>query len=135
MAISTRLRAHGVDALFNALLYTGLAGRAGRAGRARRGDARRGQPGVAKPTIALGVVVLAAGAAVLAGVTPLAPVGLFAVAGFHVVAGRRLVRIAGLDPVTVARRSAGRWGREPSPSPVRLLPLAGGTNEGHANTP
>jgi hypothetical protein len=64
--------------------------------------------GVSRPTIALGVLGLAAAAAVLAGVTDLAAVGVFAFAGFHVAAGRRLVRLAGLEPSRPRERPGGR---------------------------
>jgi hypothetical protein len=83
---------HGVDALFNALLYTGLV--VVPAGLVMLGTAMVDAPGfgrrVGRTTVALGVAGLAAAAAVLAGVTDLAAAGVVTLVGFHAVVGRRL---------------------------------------------
>jgi len=87
---------HGIDAMFDALLFTGLVilplGIIG------LGVAMLGAPGygtrLAATTVGLGVVGLAAATAVLVGVPAMGAVGVLTLIGFHLTAGWKTYRQA-----------------------------------------
>jgi len=85
---------HGIDAMFEAPLYTGLVVLP--LGIIGLGAAMLGTPGYGKrlgmPTVALGVVGLAAATAV--GVPAMAALGVLALIGFHLTAGWKTHRQA-----------------------------------------
>lgn len=87
---------HGIDAIFNALLYTGLVILL--LGLIALGKAMLAAPGYGShfgmPTVAFGVVGLAAATAVLVGVTDMAFLCVFALIGFHLSAGWKTHRLA-----------------------------------------
>jgi hypothetical protein len=88
---------HGIDAIFNALLYTGLVILP--LGLIALGKAMLDAPGygtrISRTTVALGVVGLAAATAVLVGVTDMVVIGgVFALIGFHFSAGWKTHRLA-----------------------------------------
>ena len=87
---------HGIDAMFNALLHTGLVILP--LGLIALGKAMLGAPGygprIGGASIALGAAGLAAAGAILVGVTDLAAVGVFALIGFHLIGGRRSLKLA-----------------------------------------
>lgn len=87
---------HGVHAMFNALLYTGLVILP--LGLIALGKAMLGAPDYGKrisgTTLALGVAGLAAAAAVLVGVTDMAGIGVVALIGFHLAVGWKTHRLA-----------------------------------------
>jgi vacuolar-type H+-ATPase subunit I/STV1 len=87
---------HGIEAVFDALLYTGLvivplALMA--LGAAMLGTPHYGRR-IGKATVALGVAGLVAAAAVLAGVPDLAAVGVLILLGFHFCVGRTTLQLA-----------------------------------------
>jgi hypothetical protein len=87
---------HGIEATFEALLYTGLVVLP--LGLIALGTAMLDAPGygprIGGTTLALGVAGLAAATAVLVGVTDMAAVGVFALIGFHLSAGWKTHRLA-----------------------------------------
>ena len=87
---------HGIAAMFNALLYTGLVILP--LGLIALGKAMLAAPGygtrISRTTVALGVVGLAAATAVLVGVTDMAFLCVFALIGFHLSAGWKTHRLA-----------------------------------------
>jgi Domain of unknown function (DUF4386) len=87
---------HGIEAMFEALLYTGLVILP--LGLIALGRAMFGAPGygprLGGTTLALGAAGLAAATAVLAGATDMAAVGIFALIGFHLLLGRRTLKLA-----------------------------------------
>lgn len=86
----------GIDAVFDALLYSGLVMLP--LGLLGFGAAMRRQPGygsgIGRSTVALGLAGLAAAAAVLLGVPDMAAVGMFALIGFHLSVGRKTLKLA-----------------------------------------
>ena len=87
---------HGIEAVFDALLFTGLVilplGLFGLAV-AMRGAPEYGRR-MATSTVALGVAGLAAAGAVLVGVPDMAAVGVFALIGFHLTLGWKTLKLA-----------------------------------------
>ncbi len=87
---------HGIEAMFDALLYTCLVILP--LGLIALGKAMFRAPGygprIGGTTLALGVAGLAAATAVLVGVTDMAAVGVFALIGFHLTLGRRTLKLA-----------------------------------------
>ncbi|MGH9151580.1 MAG: hypothetical protein ACRD03_04035 [Acidimicrobiales bacterium] len=86
----------GIEAVFDALLYTGLvilplALMA--LGVAMLGTPHYGRR-IGKATVALGVAGLAAAAAVLSGVPDMAAVGVLILLGFHLCLGRKTLQVA-----------------------------------------
>lgn len=90
----------GIAAVFDALLFTGLT--IIPLGLLAFGTAMLRTPGygthIGWPTIALGVVGLAAAAAVLTGAPAMGALGILALIGFHLAVGRRTHRLAGSAP-------------------------------------
>jgi hypothetical protein len=86
----------GIEAVFEALLYTGLVILP--LGLIALGTAMFGAPGygprLGGATLAFGVAGLAAAAAVLAGATDMAALGVLALIGFHLLLGRRTLKLA-----------------------------------------
>jgi Domain of unknown function (DUF4386) len=86
----------GIEAVFEALLYTGLIILP--LGLIALGTAMFGAPGygprLGGATLAFGVAGLAAAAAVLAGATDMAALGVLALIGFHLLPGRRTLKLA-----------------------------------------
>jgi len=88
---------HGIDAVFDALLYTGLV--IVPLGLMALGVAMLGTPQygrrIGRSTVALGVAGLAAAAAVLVGGPPkMAAVGVLALIGFHLTLGWKTLKLA-----------------------------------------
>jgi vacuolar-type H+-ATPase subunit I/STV1 len=87
---------HGIEAMFDALLFTGLVILP--LGLIALGAAMLGAPGYGKrmgrTTVALGVAGLAAATAVLVGVPSMAAVGVFALIGFHLTLGWKTHKLA-----------------------------------------
>lgn len=87
---------HGIDAMFDALLYTGLV--IPPLGLIALVAAMLGTPGygtrLGMPTVAFGVVGLAAATAVLVGVPAMAALGVLALTGFHLAVGWKTHRHA-----------------------------------------
>jgi len=95
---------HGIDAMFDALLFTGLA--IVPLGLIPLGAAMLDAPGfgkrVGRTTVALGMTGLAAAIAVLVGGSAImAAVGVFALIGFHLTLGWRTHRLAGTTRSTM----------------------------------
>lgn len=94
---------HGIHAMFDALLFTGLA--IVPLGLIPLGAAMLRAPGYGTPmgrtTIALGAATLAAATAVLVGVTDMAAVGVLGLTGFHLTLGWRTHRLAGTTRSTM----------------------------------
>ena len=90
---------HGIEAVFDALLFTGLA--IVPLGLIALGTAMRGAPDYGKRiggiTVALGTAGLAAATAVLVGVPAMAAVGVFALIGFHFTLGLKSHKLAQAD--------------------------------------
>jgi hypothetical protein len=96
---------HGIEAMFDALLYTGLV--IVPLGLIALGTAMFGAPDFGKrigsTTVALGVAGLVAATAVLVGVPDMAAVGVVVLIGFHLTLGWKTHRLAGTaDPRMVA---------------------------------
>jgi hypothetical protein len=93
---------HGIEAVFNTLLYTGLALLP--LGLIALGKAMLGAPDygrrIGRTTVALGGAGLVAAAAVLIGVPTMAAVGLFALTGAHLAVGWRTLRLSGARQLT-----------------------------------
>ena len=87
---------HGIEAMFDALLVTGLVILP--MGLMAVGTAMLDAPDygkrIGRTTVALGVTGLAAAAALLVGVPPMAAVSVFALIGFHLTLGWRTHRLA-----------------------------------------
>jgi hypothetical protein len=87
---------HGIEAVFDALLYTGLV--IVPLGLMALGVAMLGTPEygrrIGKSTVALGVAGLAAAAAVLVGVPDMAAVGVLLLLAFHLCLGRKTHQVA-----------------------------------------
>jgi hypothetical protein len=87
---------HGIQAVFDALLFTGLV--IVPLGLVALGSAMLGAPGygtrIGRTTVALGVSGLAAATAVVIGVPAMGAVGVFALIGFHLTAGWKTHRLA-----------------------------------------
>lgn len=95
---------HGIHAMFDALLFTGLA--IVPLGLIPLGAAMLRAPGYGKPmsrtTIALGAATLAAATAVLVGGSAImAGVGVLGLTGFHLALGWRTHRLAGTTRSTM----------------------------------
>lgn len=101
----------GIEAVFDALLFTGLT--IAPLGLVALGTAMLRTPGygtrIGWPTIALGAVGLAAAAAVLIGTPAMGALGVLALIGFHLVVGRKTHRLARqLTSPTAGSRLTGR---------------------------
>lgn len=87
---------HGIEAMFEALLFTGLVILP--LGLIALGTAMLDAPGygtrISRTTVALGIVGLAAATAVVVGVPDMAGVGVLALIGFHLSAGWKTHRLA-----------------------------------------
>ena len=87
---------HGIEAMFDALLYTGLV--IVPLGLIALGTAMLSAPDfgkrIGRTTVALGVAGLGAATAVLVGVPAMAAVGVFALMGFHLTLGWKTHRLA-----------------------------------------
>jgi hypothetical protein len=87
---------HGIEAMFDALLFTGLV--IVPLGLVALGVAMLGAPGygtcIGRTTVALGVTGLTAATAVLVGVPAMGALGVFALIGFHLTAGWKTHRLA-----------------------------------------
>lgn len=87
---------HGIEAVFDALLVTGLVILP--MGLIALGTAMLGAPDygktVGRTTVAFGAAGLAAATALLAGFSSMAPVGVFALIGFHLTLGWKTHRLA-----------------------------------------